>query len=224
MHQDAPLHLWSQPIVDLADLQRVLYHELYARWGHIRGTAWVHQPGDVQRWCVEATLNCAGSGPIGINVALDQLSEVRGVLLNAARRQSVYVEILEEGSINKEHRNTLAELRDSGVCIVMDDYGTLERRCTSLHEAHWDVVKLDKLITRGLVQGKPDCVRLAQYALDSGVVVVAEGVEDSTWVDALAHWKVDYVQGYAIAPVRRRRAWRGGERFSAPLSAPLMRQ
>ncbi|WP_337061721.1 putative bifunctional diguanylate cyclase/phosphodiesterase [Kineococcus sp. G2] len=94
---------------------------------------------------------------------------------------------------------TLAALKDLGVGIAVDDFGTGYASLTYLQRFPVDELKIDRSFVTGLGVNDGDtaivrtCVQLAHGV---GVRAVAEGVETRAQLDALAAMGCDYVQGY----------------------------
>jgi diguanylate cyclase (GGDEF)-like protein/PAS domain S-box-containing protein len=99
-------------------------------------------------------------------------------------------------------RATLAALKAIGIRLVVDDFGTGYSSLVSFSEAAFDGLKVD----RGFVQDLESNPRhraivrtIAQFALDLGLSLVAEGVETETQAQILRQLGCDLVQGYLIA-------------------------
>jgi len=113
--------------------------------------------------------------------------EVTETLLMADRERAVRV---------------LERLRDTGVGISIDDYGTGYSSLAYLASLPVTELKLD----RAFVSSMPDSARAAavvtstlQLARSLGLVLVAEGVEDGETIAALAAMECDLVQGYHVS-------------------------
>jgi EAL domain-containing protein (putative c-di-GMP-specific phosphodiesterase class I) len=107
----------------------------------------------------------------------------------------------------------LERLRDTGVGISIDDYGTGYSSLAYLASLPVTELKLD----RAFVSSMPGSPRAAvvvtstlQLAQSLGLVLVAEGVEDAQTVDALIALDCDLVQGYHVSrplPAAQLEAW-----------------
>jgi diguanylate cyclase (GGDEF)-like protein len=107
----------------------------------------------------------------------------------------------------------LQRLRDTGVGISIDDYGTGYSSLAYLASLPVTELKLD----RAFVSSMPGSPRAAavvtstlQLAQSLGLVLVAEGVEDAQTVDALVRLDCDLVQGYHVSrplPAAQLEAW-----------------
>ncbi|MCW2607563.1 MAG: hypothetical protein JWO60_2256 [Frankiales bacterium] len=98
-----------------------------------------------------------------------------------------------------EIRETLTALRDLGVHLAVDDFGTGYASPRYLADFPFDVLKIDRRWTRRL-SGSGAASRLAtgvfRLAETTGLVVIAEGVEDDAERDAVLAQGVDLAQGY----------------------------
>jgi diguanylate cyclase len=101
-----------------------------------------------------------------------------------------------------EIRAMLLALRDLGVRIVLDDFGTGFSSLSSLREHTIDAIKVDRSFVAGLCDHGGDraivtaIVGMA-HALDCQVT--GEGVEDEATLQVLRDLGCDHVQGYLIA-------------------------
>ena len=127
------------------------------------------------------------------------------------------LEILEESdflSLPDAHARLL-NLKNLGVRIALDDLGTAYASLMRLKELPLDIVKLDRSFVREL-QTRPSDLRFAEAVQrlteGLGVKLIAEGVESTAVLHALAILELPFVQGYV---------------YSAPLPpaqlAPLLR-
>jgi EAL domain-containing protein (putative c-di-GMP-specific phosphodiesterase class I) len=96
----------------------------------------------------------------------------------------------------------LGQLRQAGVGISIDDYGTGYSSLAYLASLPVTELKLD----RSFVASMPGSARAAavvastlQLAQSLGLVLVAEGAEDAETVEALIRLDCDLVQGYHIS-------------------------
>ncbi|HET6867770.1 MAG TPA: EAL domain-containing protein [Solirubrobacteraceae bacterium] len=114
--------------------------------------------------------------------------------------------------------HSVAALRELGVAIVLDRFGTAVSSLTHLERLPIDMVKLDRCCVAGL----PDDARdrgivkaMAGVAEARGLTTIACGVETERQVEALAALRCTGVQGFLFAEPRAARAitkllrWRG---------------
>lgn len=103
--------------------------------------------------------------------------------------------------------SALRELKDSGVKLGLDDYGTGYASMIWLRELRLDLLRIDRVFTAGLGASLNagfglDCddARLIRHTVsmahDLQLLVAAEGVEEQNQADALASLGVDMGQGF----------------------------
>jgi EAL domain-containing protein (putative c-di-GMP-specific phosphodiesterase class I) len=98
-------------------------------------------------------------------------------------------------------RRALTELRDLGVQLSLDDYGTGYCSLTYLRDLPLDEVKIDRSFVMGLVPGSTDAAIVAstvELARTLGLRTVAEGVEDPEVLDFLSGLRCDIGQGFLL--------------------------
>jgi EAL domain-containing protein (putative c-di-GMP-specific phosphodiesterase class I) len=124
-----------------------------------------------------------------------------GELSAAARR--VVLEITERAALDAipEVRSRIRALKDMGFRIAIDDLGAGYAGLTSFAVLEPHIVKLDMSLVRG-VDHEPMKRRLigsmTRVCKESGILVVAEGVETTAEHDAVVELGCDLVQGYLI--------------------------
>lgn len=130
------------------------------------------------------------------------LSSPFSLLTRLARR--VVLEITERSSLEglAGVADRVAELREIGYAIAIDDLGGGHARMGHLTPLDTDFVKLDMSLVRDL-DTHPVKQRLVasiiELCRDSGVRVIGEGVETDGEAEILRHLGCDYLQGYLIA-------------------------
>jgi EAL domain-containing protein (putative c-di-GMP-specific phosphodiesterase class I) len=93
----------------------------------------------------------------------------------------------------------LRELKDLGVKIGLDDFGTGMSALTYLRDFQLDLVRIDRLFVEGLTHNREDRAivkHIAALAHDLGLIAVAEGVESPEQAEHLRALGVDLAQGY----------------------------
>lgn len=131
----------------------------------------------------------------------ESLYAIDGELSAAAR--SVVLEITERAALDAipEVRSRIRALKDMGFRIAIDDLGAGYAGLTSFAVLEPHIVKLDMSLVRG-VDHEPLKRRLvgsmAHVCKESGILVVAEGVETPAEHDAVVDLGCDLVQGYLI--------------------------
>lgn len=95
----------------------------------------------------------------------------------------------------------LTELRELGLRLSIDDYGTGQSTLTYLKQLPVHEIKIDKSFIRSLCQSPSDAIMVRStidMAHDLGLEVVAEGIEDAQTLDRLVEMNCDYIQGYFV--------------------------
>ncbi len=146
--------------------------------------------------------------PVSVNFSLYEffshnfLNRVKQVLEeNQVPPSLLEIEITETTSqVNKFlSLQVIKKLKDLGVRILMDDFGTGFSQIDNLRQIPFDGIKIDKSFTdRILTDDKTrSIVRfLVQLIHDSDMEAIVEGVESREQVDLLRKMKVDTIQGY----------------------------
>jgi len=240
--------LQYQPLFDLRT-GRVDSAEALIRWHHpekgtiMPGTfiGFAEESGLMQsigRWTLEAAsaqirLWNAMGGPelkISANVSVKQLQDrmffdhLRETLeQNAVAPWQLELELTESVAMADSALTfqLLCRLRELGVTIALDDFGTHYSSLTNLRQLPIDTLKIDRTFVSGLPLNRDDAVivrSVIALAHDLGQTVVAEGVETREQLEWLREMSCDIVQGYLIEkPMTADRFtdWRGAQLFSA---------
>ena len=136
------------------------------------------------------------------DLADDTLSSPDSPLTAIASR--VVLEITERASLDNvtNVRGKVAELRNLGFRIALDDLGAGYAGLTSLAQLEPEFVKLDMSLVRD-VHKNPVKRKLVQsmtaMCTDMGIRVVAEGIEVAAERDAVVEMGCDLLQGYLLA-------------------------
>ena len=104
-----------------------------------------------------------------------------------------------------EVHRTLTLLREFGVGVALDDYGTGHSTLTRIKNLPINEVKIDRSFVQGMITRETDEIIVRstiQMTKALGLRVVAEGVEDAHLLAYLRHLGCDLVQGYYFAPAR----------------------
>lgn len=95
----------------------------------------------------------------------------------------------------------LERLRDVGIKLSVDDYGTGQSTLTYLKQLPASELKIDKSFIQTIVANRNDAILVRStidLAHELGLSVVGEGVEDAECLEALAALGCDTAQGYHI--------------------------
>lgn len=113
----------------------------------------------------------------------------------------VTIEITETSYFEKNinNSNLLEHIRDSGVKIAVDDFGTGNSSFSYFSDFHFDELKIDRKFITNIHQIKQKFFAvnmLRQLSHDLNIKVVAEGVENAEELETLKLIDVDFIQGY----------------------------
>ncbi|MGN0740502.1 MAG: EAL domain-containing protein [Treponema sp.] len=132
---------------------------------------------------------------------------------------SVPIEITESMALKSSSFKIFAEeLINKGFSLHMDDFGSGYSSLASLQILRFDVIKLDKSLIDfiGTPGGESLIKHTVAFAKESGMNVVAEGVETKEQLDFLQRIGCDSIQGFYFSPPVTRAEFerlilRGGE-------------
>jgi diguanylate cyclase (GGDEF)-like protein/PAS domain S-box-containing protein len=204
-----------QPIVDLRT-GRVAGYEALARFNRTpyqppdQWFAKAHRCGlgyTLEAKALAAAVATPGREPdtyLAVNVSPSSLtvSEVQAALPD--RLDSIVVEITENelASGDPAIAAAIADLRQRGARIAVDDAGSGYAGLTHVMRLAPDIIKLDRTLTTG-IDGDPAKAALVssfvRYARDIDATVLGEGIETLAELTQLAELDVAYGQGYLLA-------------------------
>jgi diguanylate cyclase (GGDEF)-like protein/PAS domain S-box-containing protein len=221
------LRAFYQPILTLADRQ-IVGHEALLRWSHaergllmpsafidiaetsglIRSLGWWM----LDRACRDAAVGLGGPEFshqwVAVNASPVQLTrtDVFQIVMSALERSGLpphqlHIEITETALIQASRAllSDLNALRDLGVGIVLDDFGTGFSSLSLLRDFPVSMVKIDRSFVAPLLED-PGALAIVRAVLgmcrDLDVPVVAEGVETEGQAERLAELGCSHVQGY----------------------------
>jgi diguanylate cyclase (GGDEF)-like protein len=98
-------------------------------------------------------------------------------------------------------RPALSALREAGIRIVLDDFGTGNSSLHYIREHVFDRVKIDGSFVRGMNHSQGDAAlvhAIASLSRALGLTVTAEGIEDATLIDVLIAEGCDQGQGFSF--------------------------
>jgi len=211
-----------QPIISLRDGELAGYEAL-ARFPQDSASrppnvwfAQAHRCGlgvELETRAVLAALAAAQNAPRGyvsINVSPAALRAPQLLAQLPSDLDGVVVEITEHELVadGERLRSTLADLRERGARIAVDDAGAGYAGLRQLMVLRPDLIKLDRGLIEGVAedhakQALVEC--FVRFAHRTAAAVCAEGIESEQDLIALARLDVTYGQGYAIA--RPARGW-----------------
>ena len=126
------------------------------------------------------------------------LEEIESAGLDPRR---VTIEITESGLLVDQAAaaTRLSRLRDAGLTIAVDDFGTGYASLAYLISLPLDMLKIDRGLITHIVGGERDRIvvkAMIQLARELGLQVVVEGVESTGQLSLLAEWGCDLYQGF----------------------------
>jgi len=131
--------------------------------------------------------------------------EVAHMLKDAGLPSSaLIIEVTESAAVENPEQAIaqLSHLKDIGIKLSVDDYGTGYSSLAQLKQLPVHELKIDKSFVQDLATDEEDrtIVRSTiELAHNIGLSVVAEGVEDEATLNQLIEWGCNYMQGYFIA-------------------------
>ncbi|AEH08727.1 MULTISPECIES: putative bifunctional diguanylate cyclase/phosphodiesterase [Protofrankia] len=223
------INLCYQPQIDL-ETGRIVAFEALVRWNHpvpgrlspdafIGAVEQSGRIGDFTRTVLREALSAAGQwhadgARVGISVNLfarnllepGLATEIAQLLLaNRLSAAALTLEITERAVVTESAATvrSLAALRDLGVRLAVDDFGTGYGALNVLGQFDLHEVKIDQSFVHNVAGDRANsAIVRATVALahDLGLRVVAEGVEDAETLNALSTLGCDLAQGTLISP------------------------
>lgn len=150
--------------------------------------------------------------PVSVNVSPHQLKvgNVSSYLAACLRRHDVEANLVEveltESAVIDESRivvQELQELRNLGIKLMIDDFGTGHSSLAQLHRLDVDALKVDKAFTDALIgdghEGQVLFQAIVSMANALNICVVAEGVETLEQLSLLRKIDCDEAQGFLFS-------------------------
>jgi diguanylate cyclase (GGDEF)-like protein len=150
--------------------------------------------------------------PIAVNVFAPSLGDlklpgrvVRAVAARNLKPETLTVEITEDLLLDNMDRTraVLHELRQNGIRVAVDDFGSGYSALRYLRDLPIDEVKLDRQFIAPLL-GDPRSAAIVRAVIDLahalGVTTVAEGVENAETAEQLRRYGCDTAQGFYYSP------------------------
>ncbi|HLD65735.1 MAG TPA: EAL domain-containing protein [Pseudomonas sp.] len=226
--EDGQLSLYYQPKLEIAS-RRLIAVECLVRWihplhGFIAPDEFIplaEQTGHIRaltRWVVRTALaqnrawHAQGLPLItGINISALDLADPKfaGFIAEQLAEQGVapqtlVVEITESAVVSDPELavRQLEQLRQLGVLLSMDDYGTGYSSMAQLKRLPLHELKIDKSFVLDLLSNRDDAI-IVRSTIELGhnmnLLVVAEGVETLEVLERLAELGCDIAQGYLLS-------------------------
>lgn len=161
---------------------------------------------DLSHWAKEGVAMRVAVNVSAHDVATADFAEEVDRLLDEAGVPSsqLALEVTESALMRSpaEAIRTLTKLRERGIRLSVDDYGTGQSTLSYLKHLPVHELKIDKSFVTTLTQSKSDAIMVRStinLAHELGLQVVAEGIEDQETLDLLREQGCDYAQGYFIS-------------------------
>lgn len=154
-----------------------------------------------------------GSVSVNLSATQYQQSALREAIQDAVKQSGIEPHMLcvelGEGMLDVgdlERMDTLHALRDAGIHVAVDDFGTGQASLAVLRQLPIDSVKIHRGFVREIARDHRDAA-LVKGAIELGhaldLSVVAAGVEDAAQLECLVRSRCDTVQGYHFSPAVR---------------------
>jgi EAL domain-containing protein (putative c-di-GMP-specific phosphodiesterase class I) len=159
-----------------------------------------------------------------VNLDLVQLQDpnLANFVISALQRNKVpaaalVLEVTEHAMVNQPNAlEQLRVLREQGIRIALDDFGSGYSNLGQAHQLPLDLLKIDRsfLPDAELSDRSASLISDIKQIADSlGLTVVAEGVETKQVADSLAAVGLKYVQGFLFSkavPAKQLGEWMAG--------------
>jgi diguanylate cyclase (GGDEF)-like protein len=165
-------------------------------------------------WLAQHQPAVSGAHPpyMSVNLSALQLTQVdvvewidATVQKAGVRHDQVHLELTESRQLSQDPtvRERLAAIKELGLRLAMDDYGTGASTLGHLKELPFDLLKIDRTFVAALSESEPDR-RIVQAIIamgqSLGLEVVAEGVETEEQAQLLLAMGCGYGQGLLFGP------------------------
>lgn len=97
---------------------------------------------------------------------------------------------------------SLAHYKEQGFQVAIDDVGSGYSGINRIFEINPQFIKIDMEIIRDVENDelkRSFVAALSQFAKDSGIALIAEGIETSAQLETVISLKIDYAQGFYLA-------------------------
>ena len=171
--------------------------------------SWIYQQSTAQRRAWSTVFN--DDLVLAVSLSSTQfgmpnlVTELRQVLEHHGLRPGqLEVEVTEDTLVRNldETRKQLRLLRNLGVRVALDDFGSGDCSLAHLRDLDLDTLKLDRHLVARLLESPRDAAMargVIELCKQFGLLVVAEGVETLAQYEWLHAHGCEYVQGYLVA-------------------------
>jgi len=160
---------------------------------------------------VEAMAVHARAPEVSINISAIQLADEaiadlieRQLVPRAIDPSGITIELTETARIDNFDvaRRAIDRIKQLGLRFSIDDFGIETANLETIYELPFDEIKIDRLFIGNLRQSskaRAITANLISLARDSGMVSVAEGIEDNATLEVLKNLGCDRAQGYFLS-------------------------
>jgi diguanylate cyclase (GGDEF)-like protein/PAS domain S-box-containing protein len=202
--------------------------------------SWVLETA-AKQWAAWRTESPRAVPTVWINLSAAQLATAERLVDSVERVLDEYglppesfgVEVTETAVLAdmEASRLALGRLRDRGIGVAVDDFGSGYASFTYLRHLPATRLKIDRSLVIGVGGSRPD-TSIVEAVIDLGhtlsLEVVAEGVETELQASTLMRLGADSAQGFLFAPaleaeafaLKARRAWAGAELSVGTVTTP----
>jgi diguanylate cyclase (GGDEF)-like protein len=214
--------LHYQPMVDIAT-QAICGVEALVRWRHpARGllmpdqflplaeTSGLIVP--IGQWILQRACKDAAAWPAHVKLALNiSAAQFRkgnlfdlilcALVENGLSPERLELEVAEAAVLDNPdaHLAMVRQLRNLGIAIVLDDFGTGHASATHLTSFPFDKIKIDRAFTRDVLTRRDYAAVVSSVlalAQGLGTLTAAEGIETEAQYEYMRQARVDIAQGY----------------------------
>lgn len=160
---------------------------------------------DISRWAKKGVAVRVAVNVSALDIGTSQFADtVSGIMSEyEVPAEQLALEVTESALIRSaaDVAATLSILRERGVRLSVDDYGTGQSTLSYLKHFPVHELKIDRSFVMSLAHSENDEIMVRStinLAHELGLQVVAEGVEDQVTLDVLRKLGCDYAQGYVI--------------------------
>lgn len=216
--------LHYQPILDV-ETRSVRAAEALVRWRHpvdglispaqfiplAEHTGLILPLGE---WIIQQACQDAASWPrdvqLAVNVSAIQFKHgnlfdviMRALLLSGLSPQRLHIEVTETALLEEQLQQlqTFRQLKNMGITLVLDDFGTGFSSANYLTTFPFDKIKIDKSFVQRLDKRECAAVMASAVALARGLgmSITAEGIETESQFQDVRSLGIDFAQGYLFA-------------------------
>ena len=145
--------------------------------------------------------------PVSINFSRRDLAIIESLdyvnsIINKYNIDKEYIHFEITESICGQNKDVLTKakmIRDGGIKIEIDDFGSGYSTLGMITDIPMDYLKLDISFARNLMKQKEVIRSMINLAHILGVKTVAEGVENKEQLEVYKELKIDYVQGFVFS-------------------------